>query len=84
MNNSFQTEEKMLNNPGIYKAPQEDFTVFWRRMSPLQRSQYIAMTADLILADPEYLANPPKVVLSRDEWIRNLEQVSDIILGLKR
>jgi hypothetical protein len=41
------------------------------------------MTADLILADPNYLANPPKIILSRDEWIKNLQQVSDAILKIR-
>lgn len=68
---------------GIYVAPNDDFLVFWKRFSPEKRAQYIAMTADLILADPNYLANPPAIVLTRDEWIAELEMASEIALKLK-
>jgi len=68
---------------GIYKGSEEPFPIYWKRLTPEQRNQYISMTADLILVDPNYLANPPKIILSRDEWIKNLQQVSDAILKIR-
>lgn len=68
---------------GIYVAPTNDFLVFWKRFSPEKRAQYIAMTADLILVDPDYIANPPTIVLTRDQWIAELEMASEIALKLK-
>ena len=83
MENKKPTAENKSELMGVYKAPQEDFTVFWKRLTHEQRNQYIAMTADYILVDKDYLSNPPKKILSRDEWISNLQQVSEIVLRLK-
>lgn len=77
------TTDKASELKGVYQIPKEDFTAFWKRLTPKQRNQYIAMLVDRILVDKDYLENPPKKILSRDEWISNLQQVSEIVLKLK-
>ena len=76
-------KKQKLEAGGIYRASEEPFPIYWKRLTSEQRNQYISITVDLILVDPDYVANPPKIILSRDEWIENLRQVSEAVLKMK-
>jgi hypothetical protein len=81
---SIENEPTEPLDEGIYNAPKDNFITYWHGLSPSEREQYIAMNADLFLANKEFLDSMPKPWISRDQLIESLTAASMVILTLKR
>ena len=67
------------DSTGIYIAPEESFISYWHGLSASKRQMYIAIQADLVLANKDFL----DLKVSRDELIAYLNKVGEHILTLR-
>ena len=68
---------------GVYVASDVDFLPYFKGLTEVQRNQYIALEADLILGNPEIMALLGDNFFSRDEFIGFMKQISVAMLKLK-
>jgi len=68
---------------GVYQGPDLNYITLWKQLTVEQRNQYIEMTVDMLLADPDYKPTPRQLVLSRDQWIEALQASAKLMLKIK-